>query len=257
MQENSWDQESGYFGYAVHDSLTKKFSHLLRTPAGENYNKGLDGVYPLIAGTCTPEQQAAALKNLFTTGKMWSNVGLSVVDQSASYYSKNSYWNGAVWFPHQWFVWKTMLDIGQSDYAYQIAKTALDLYKKEADSTYNSYEIYRIQTGRGNGWHQFSGLSAPVLNWFAAYYKPGHITSGFNGFILKRSYQQDTFTLKTLIKFGNMETSQTVLVCMPEGPKYSVFVNGKKAKFTERIAGLIEITFPASSSKEISISVHP
>lgn len=30
----------------------------LRTDAGENANKGLDGVYPLVAGACTARQQA-------------------------------------------------------------------------------------------------------------------------------------------------------------------------------------------------------
>src|SRR5690606_28356712 len=107
--------------------------------------------------------------------RMWTPLGLSVVDQSADYFSREGYWNGAVWFPHQWFVWKTMLDLGKGDFAYRIAETALNLYKKEVDSTYNCYEMFRLQTGRGNGWHQFSGLSSPVLNWFAAYYKPGTI----------------------------------------------------------------------------------
>ena len=30
----------------------------LRTDAGENANKGLDGVYPLVAGACTARHKA-------------------------------------------------------------------------------------------------------------------------------------------------------------------------------------------------------
>ena len=31
-----------------------------------------------------------------------------------------------------------------------------------------------IESRRGAGWHQFGGLSAPVAQWFAAYYVPGN-----------------------------------------------------------------------------------
>ncbi|WP_256011449.1 MGH1-like glycoside hydrolase domain-containing protein [Desertivirga xinjiangensis] len=257
IQKNSWDKESRYFGYVVHDRITKEASYILRTPEGENFNKGLDGLYPLIAGICTEDQKAEALKKLFTSGKLWTDIGLSVVDQSAGYFSKNGYWNGAIWFAHQWFVWKTMLDLGETRHANKIAKTALDLYKTEVDSTYNTYEIFRVQTGRGNGWHQFSGLSAPVLNWFAAYYKPGTITSGFNSWIESKTYQPGSDTLEARIMFGTMEEQQTVLICMPAGKKYQVFVNGKKAGFRESLAGLLEISIRQLKAKEVSISVHP
>ena len=63
--------------------------------------------------------------------KMMSKVGISAVNMKAGYYATNGYWNGNVWFSHQWFVWKTMLDIGEADFAYKIAKVALDSWKRE------------------------------------------------------------------------------------------------------------------------------
>ena len=41
------------------------------------------------------------------------------VDMSASSYRDDGYWNGAVWFSHQWFFWKTMLDLGEDVYKRQ------------------------------------------------------------------------------------------------------------------------------------------
>ena len=94
-----------------------------------------------------------------------SKVGISAVNMKAGYYATNGYWNGNVWFSHQWFVWKTMLDLGESDFAYKIAKTALDAWKKEVEYSYYTFEMMSITTGRGGWFHNFGGLSAPVNIW--------------------------------------------------------------------------------------------
>ena len=257
IQKYSWDKKSGYFGYVVHDSVNKKPSTILKTLNGENYNKGLDGIYPLVAGICTPEQKRAALNNLFSSDKLWTPLGISAVDQSASYFSKEGYWNGAVWFPHQWFIWKTMLDLDEPGYANKIAQTALDLYKQQVDSTYNCYEIFRIQTGRGNGWHQFSGLSSPVLNWFSAYYKPGSVTTGFDSWIVSRSYSHDRSSIDLKLRSIGNQDNQSILVCMPSNKTYQLKINGKKGAYKEAVPGLLQISLPNNVSKEVSISLHP
>lgn len=64
---------------------------------------------------------------------MWSKSGISAVDMSASYYFNDGYWNGNVWMSHQWFLWKTMFDLGEADFAFEIAKRALDMWKAETD----------------------------------------------------------------------------------------------------------------------------
>ena len=118
----AWDGECGYFSYVLHDDAGRP-QGFLRTDAGENANKGLDGVYPLVAGACTARQQSTALAHLKSTKELFSPVGLTAVDMSASYYRDDGYWNGAVWFSHQWFFWKTMLDLGEGAFAWDIART--------------------------------------------------------------------------------------------------------------------------------------
>ena len=86
----------------------------LRTASGVNFNLGLDGITPLLAGACTPGQEALLLDRLQDPKRYWTPIGLSTVDQSAPYYRIDGYWNGAVWMPHQWFFWRTALDLGQA-----------------------------------------------------------------------------------------------------------------------------------------------
>ena len=173
LQKHSWDADAGYFSYVLHDRPGPGHAAFCATRAASNFNLGQDGVMPLLAGICTPAQEQTLLAHLQSPQRLWTPIGLSTVDQSAPYYRHDGYWNGAVWMPHQWFLWKTMLDLGQPDFAYKIAHTALDLWKAEVDESYDCFEHFLIESGRGAGWHQFSALSSPVLAWFAAYYSSG------------------------------------------------------------------------------------
>lgn len=124
LQTYAWDEESGYFGYVTHDA-SGDAKAIFRYKDQSNFNKGLDGVTPLAAGICTPEQVDRLVGHLFSPKELWTSSGLSTVDQSAPYYQADGYWNGAVWFPHQWVIWKALLDIGKGEQAYQIAQTCL------------------------------------------------------------------------------------------------------------------------------------
>ena len=58
LNRYSWDEKSGYYAYSVYDD-DKNYQGIFTTDAGENYDKGMDGVYPLFAGAA-PEEPASA-----------------------------------------------------------------------------------------------------------------------------------------------------------------------------------------------------
>jgi len=248
LQNCSWDSASGYFSYVVHDEKGNPTGHF-KTAGGQNYNMGLEGAYPLLSGICTPQQQNILLNKIFSPANMWTPSGICVVDQSAPDYRRDGYWNGAVWMPHQWFMWKTMLDLGRADLAWQIAQTALDVWKNETDESYYSFEHFLAENGRGAGWHQFSSLSLPVLSWFSAYFKPGTVTAGFEVMIKKQSfataysgYQADlTFDKATLPHQRNL------LVCLDPANDYMASFNDNILELTVPYKGLIQITLPSAN----------
>ena len=86
--------------YIWNDSLGNA-TDIFRYKDQSNFNKGLDGVTPLVAGICSPAQVGRLMKHLFSPDELWTKVGLSTVDQSAPYYKEDGYWNGAVWFPRE------------------------------------------------------------------------------------------------------------------------------------------------------------
>jgi hypothetical protein len=169
---------------------------------------------------------------------------LSTVDQSAPYYRKDGYWNGAVWFPHQWFLWKTTLDLGQGDFARQIATTALDLWKAEVEASYYCFEHFLIQSGRGAGWHQFGGLSSPVVSWFNAYYRPGRLTTGLDIWVEEQAFSEDNRSFQGRLRLTARPRPVSVLVNLQPGGKYVARWNGRPIPYDEITAGSLQIKIP-------------
>lgn len=254
LQTYAWDEEAGYFSYVIHDESGNP-KEKLRSESGENMNKTMDGIYPLIAGITDKNQTEKILSHIMNENEMMSKVGISAVNMSAGYFATNGYWNGNVWFSHQWFVWKTMLDLGESDFAFKIAKTALDAWKKEVEYSYYTFEMMSITTGRGGWFHNFGGLSAPVNLWAAAYYKAGTFSSGFDTYCEHHSFNSDNTCFKGEFSHYGSNNS-TVIVVMNDNGSYSVKLNGENAEFFEREKGIIEIKIPVNTEKsEIEIQL--
>ncbi|MDE6767583.1 MAG: hypothetical protein K2J35_05265, partial [Eubacterium sp.] len=243
LNELAWDEESGYFGYTLYDEKGN-VTGIMRTDDGENWNKGMDGIYPIVAGAVKGERKERILAHIKNPDEMWSQAGISAVDMSASYYFDDGYWNGNVWMSHQWFVWKTMLDNGEADFAYEIAKRALDMWKEETDFTYNTYECFGIATKRGGWFHNFGGLSAPICIWANAYFKPQTVTTGFD---IWTDYQHTTDTSAEIsFKYFGENEKYTIVVTLSDSAEYKAYLDDKEIGFNERNKGSLEFTFDES-----------
>ena len=236
VNKYAWDEESGYYGYVKNDGSILKVD-------GVNADMGMDGAFPYIAGISDEHRSEKIIKNI--KDGMTTPIGVSVVDTCAPYFRNDGYWNGSVWMPHQWILWKACLDNGEVEFACNIAKTALDLWERETSYTYNCYEHFMITNGRGGGFHQFSGLSTPVLMWFGAYYKPYSVTSGFMTIISNKKINENTF------EFSVKSTAKkpVVLVCMPENESFIVKTSGK----TSLNNGVYTIEFDGPVDEKIEI----
>jgi hypothetical protein len=249
LQTYAWDEESGAFGYVCHDEAGQP-TGILRHESGANFNLGLGGAYPLVAGICTPAQERRLVAALMAEDHMRSRCGLSTVDQSAPYYRDDGYWNGAVWMPHQWYMWKALLDLGCADEAYWIARTGLDVWKREVGRSYNCFEHFIVQTGRGAGWHHFGGLSTPVLSWYGAYHRPGRLTTGFDAWVESLSIAEDHRGLSAALRcFGQPRHTPVVLATLDPGASYAGTWNGEPIPHRERLPGTLELELPAGDAQ--------
>jgi hypothetical protein len=182
LQTRAWDPAAQLFSYVEHhaDGSTSP----LRTDEGVNFNHGLDALQPLVAGAATPAQADALLSRLFDPARHWTPHGPDTVDRSAPYHRDDGYWNGSVWLPHQWFLFKTLLDLGRPDQAWKLVSTALELWTRETSASRRCYEHFSARDGRGRGWHHFGALSSPALLFHEAAFAEHRLSTGFDTVIV-------------------------------------------------------------------------
>ncbi len=227
LNKYSWDSESGYYSYVLHDENYEPTVKYV-SESGENLNKGLDGIYPIVAGVCNKEQEEKIIGHLTDSKEMHSPFGISAVDMTAGYYKVNGYWNGNIWFPHQWFIWKSMLDCGKTEFARDIAHLALNIWKREVDDTYYTFEMVNTVTGCGGWFHNFGGLSTPINMWFKAYYCPGTVNVGFDTYLNKVEFNEDKTRLQIDFTYYGDKENFAILAVLNEKSNYEAFLDGKE-----------------------------
>jgi hypothetical protein len=213
--ERTWDPAEGVYSYVRHATF-EPFRH----GSGANFNHTLDAMTPLVAGGVDPARAAGLLARLGDPRRYSSPVGLSTVDQSAPYYDPDGYWNGSVWIPHQWFMWRAALDWGEARLARLIPRQAAEVWEREARRTHCSAELFKIATGLGAGYPHFAGLSAPVLGMIAAVARPGRVTTGYDTEV--RQAQLDGRGLSFEYRVDGPSARPALLAVMPAPGRYAV-----------------------------------
>lgn len=242
-----WDDSCGYFSYMVHNEngLPKAF---LTAEDGSNFNQGFDGIYPYIAGI-TNERQNLIIKDNIVNGLM-TEIGVGAVDKRASYYSKHGYWNGSVWMPHQWILFNSLLDNCEYELAESIINKALSVWKNEVDETYCCFENFMSENGRGSGFHQFSGLSTPVLMFYKALYIKGSVTVGFMSTVVDKSFNSDYTNVELTVNVSNEKS--IIVICMNSKLNYTFTVDGEEIKCKRLSNGAYGITVPGGKHTILS-----
>jgi len=248
MDLYAWDEDEQIYGYVEHDAKGNAVE-LYRHPASrKNFNMGLDGVMPFITGRIHSERSTQLLARLKDEKRLLTPMGLSTVDRTAPYYKRDGYWNGAVWIPYQYIFWKALLDAGETRFAYDLAHRILATYERETRDAYNCFEHFMIESQRGAGWHHFGGLSAPVLNLFAAYYVQGRISTGFRTWVHELNWDRDQSGLNALLTTLSSTHQQkpSVIITLKPNPNFQVTIDGEPTKHNEVTPGVIEVKLKRS-----------
>ncbi len=247
LNRYSWDADAGYFSYVTHDDAGRP-AGILRHASGANYDMGLDGASPLFAGVCDRAQEERLVAHIGSDQRLWTRIGVCTVDKTAPYYRVDGYWNGAVWMPYQWCTWKALLDLGYGELATRIGRTALDLWKAEVDASYNCFEHFIVQSGRGAGWHHFGGLSAPVLSWFGAYHRPGRLTCGFDTWVARQQFTDADRALAAELSYhAPAGRPHLVIASLAPDRHYTATWNGQPVPFRLLDPGVLEIALPGEA----------
>jgi hypothetical protein len=133
--------------------------------------------------------------------------------------------------------------MGETDFAYTVAKLALDVWKREVDYSYYTFEMVNVITGRGGWFHNFGGLSTPITMWANAYFKAGTLNTGFDTWVDESHFNSDNTELEAKFTYFGKNEKITVIATMndDENKKYSAYLDGEEISFNERFKGTLEI----------------
>jgi hypothetical protein len=112
------------------------------------------------------------------------------------------------------------------------------VWKREVGLSYNTMEHFLVETGRGAGWHRFSALSTPVLIWFNAYFKPGRLTVGLDGWVRRQEWAKDNREVRAELVFA--ATGESVILVAGAG-RQRASVNAQPARTRWLRPGLLEV----------------
>jgi len=251
LQKYAFDPQCGFFSYCEHDPDGSFKNIYLHPESRTNYNLGMDGASPLLAGVCSENQQKHLFDFLASPEHFWSNAGMLAVDKSAPYFQTDGYWNGCVWMPYQWFFWKAALDHGHSKFARRIAMTALKIWQKNTDATGYCFEHFSPE-GQGGGCFHFGALSSVLVNFYNACFEPGHLEGGFDCWI-DHVVRYRTDHLQANLRLRGNFTS--TLIYVPENPEneFEAFFNGQKLTGERTPEKNLELLLPPDSAGILEI----
>ena len=79
-----------------------------------------------------------------------------------------------------------------------------------------------LENKRGAGFHQFSGLSTPVMLWFNAYYISGNVTGGFMSLIYNTVWEKENKG----VSFEALTSSRSPCFVICLNGKYDYYFEG-------------------------------
>ena len=148
-----------------------------------------------------------------------------------------------------------MLDLGESDFARDIAHLALNIWKREVDNSYYTFEMVNTVTGCGGWFHNFGGLSTPINMWFKAYYCPGTVNVGFDTFLNKVSFNEDNTEAEITFTYYGDKDKFTLLSVMNETGDYEATLDGKEIDIRSD-KGQIEINLSSEYKATHTITIR-
>ena len=148
VREHTWDADEGWFFDLDQDGAFLE-------------QKTLAGVWPMLAGCATPEQQAAVIAHLQDPAEFWRvHVFPSTAADAESYDPYGYYWRGGVWAPTTYATIQGLVEAGRRD----VARAAADNHLRNLLQVYTDFvgspdELSK--EARGDGSNTLWELYAP------------------------------------------------------------------------------------------------
>lgn len=239
LQSECWNEETKHFHWVVEDSHEK-------IPYYD-----VSGLCPIFSSSYSDEKQREILIREFFK-KYMTPIGLTCVDPGADFYRKG-YWCGAIWIPFQWLFWKWFIGQGRFEEAGLIAKNFLSAYEKAYLKRPCCFEKIDLETAVGCGDLAFGALAAPVVNLWAAYYKPGTLSLGYATVPVSVNVAEDLSSAEITLFSEERSDKSGGMIVMKESSDYILSCEGVTKKVRSDENGVVKFEFASQIPVKIEL----
>ncbi len=155
-----WDDSTKFY-YNVNKN-DQSFSFNLKDDLKK---KEIIGFLPIWAGVSDKEKVNELMKSLLNQEEFWRRFGIPTLSAKDDYYNPIGYWNGPIWVPWQYLIFRGLLDYGYKTEAKQLAEKVMEniIYHLKTDHYF--WEFYSADEYQA-GWNKtyiWTGLIARFM----------------------------------------------------------------------------------------------
>lgn len=155
-----WDDETGFYYHvdkSNHTFTFKKNNDLKR--------KEIIAFLALWAGVADKAKAEKLMTHLKNPDEFWRTFGIPTLSADDSYYNPIGYWNGPIWVPWQYLIFRGLLDYGYEDEAKQLTDKVLDNITYQLKTNHWFWEFYSADDYQA-GWNKtyiWTGILSRML----------------------------------------------------------------------------------------------
>lgn len=127
--------------------------------------KEIIGFLPMWAGISDNEKANELMKSLLNKDEFYRRFGVPTLSAKDDYYNPIGYWNGPIWVPWQYLIFRGLLDYGYKTEAKQLAGKVMDNVIHQLKTDHYFWEFYSADDYQA-GWNKtyiWTGLIARFL----------------------------------------------------------------------------------------------
>lgn len=160
IRNTMWDDETGFFY-----NVDKKDNDFTFRTKNDLKRKEIIGFLPMWAGIATEYHAKRLYDHLKNEEEFYRPYGVPTLSADDPYYNPIGYWNGPVWIPWQYLVFRGMLNYGYEDLAEDLLVRMLDNVSWQLKNNHWFWEFYSADDYQA-GWNKtyiWSGLIARMM----------------------------------------------------------------------------------------------
>ncbi|MBU2444976.1 MAG: hypothetical protein KJ666_05310 [Bacteroidetes bacterium] len=160
INKTFWDDETGFYYHVDKSNHTFTFKN-----KNDLKRKEIIAFLALWAGVADKDKAEKLMKHLKNPDEFWRSFGIPTLSADDSYYNPIGYWNGPIWVPWQYLIFRGLLDYGYEDEAKQLVDKVLDNITYQLKTNHWFWEFYSADDYQA-GWNKtyiWTGILARFL----------------------------------------------------------------------------------------------